>query len=207
MQPDWIRWAKELQAIAQTGLHFTEGQYDRERYEQIRVIASEIFATHSDASPDMILNLFCQETGYATPKVDVRGAVFQDGKILLVQEVLDQNRWTLPGGWADVNETPSQAVTREIFEESGFETKIVKLMAVYDRTKQGHQPLMPYHVYKMFFLCEITGGAAKTSYETSGVDFFAADEIPELSVSRVLPQQIERFFLHAQHLDWPTEVD
>ncbi|NJK36887.1 MAG: NUDIX hydrolase [Oscillatoriales cyanobacterium RM2_1_1] len=207
MEPDWIRWGRALQAIAQTGLHFTQNPYDVERYEQIRDLASEMFAAHSNSQPEVILDLFSQETGYATPKVDVRGVVFREGKILLVQEVLDQNRWTLPGGWADVNETPSQATIREIFEESGFETKVIKLLAVYDRAQQGHKPLMPYHVYKLFFLCEIVSGQATPSHETSGIAFFGENEIPELSISRVLPQQIQRFFHHASHFDWPTEFD
>ncbi|MEL7036531.1 MAG: NUDIX hydrolase [Cyanobacteria bacterium J06592_8] len=207
MEPQWIEWARALQAIAQTGLHFCEGEYDAERYRQIREIAADMFADHTNTKKEEIVDLFAQEYGYATPKVDVRGVVFQNSKILMVREVLDNHRWTLPGGWADVNETPSEAVTREVFEESGFETKVVKLLAVYDRTKQGHQPPMPYHAYKMFFLCEIIGGEAKSSYETSEVGFFAEDNIPELSVSRVLPHQIQRFFEYYRDPNLPTDVD
>jgi ADP-ribose pyrophosphatase YjhB (NUDIX family) len=207
MEPQWIEWAKALQAIAQTGLHFVQSEYDAERYRQIQEIAADIFADHTNMKKEVIDDLFSQEYGYATPKVDVRGVVFQESKILLVREVLDDHRWTLPGGWADVNETPTEAITREVFEESGFETKVVKLLAVYDRTKQGHQPPMPYHVYKMFFLCEIIGGEAKSSYETSEVGFFAEDNIPELSISRVLPDQIQRFFEHYQNPHLPTDLD
>ncbi|WP_413164915.1 NUDIX hydrolase [Capilliphycus salinus ALCB114379] len=207
MEPQWIEWAKALQAIAQTGLHFVQSEYDAERYREIQEIAADIFAHHTNTKKEVIVDLFSQEYGYATPKVDVRGAVFKESKILLVREVLDNHRWTLPGGWADVNETPTEAVTREVFEESGFETKVVKLLAVYDRTKQGHQPTMPYHVYKMFFLCEIVGGEAKSSYETSEVGFFAEDNIPELSISRVLPHQIQRFFEHYRNPNLPTDLD
>lgn len=207
MEPQWIEWAKALRAIAQTGLHFCESEYDAERYRQIQEIAADIFANHTNTKKEVIVDLFSQEYGYATPKVDVRGAVFKESKILLVREVLDDHRWTLPGGWADVNETPTEAVTREVFEESGFETRAAKLLAVYDRTKQNHRPPMPYHVYKMFFLCEIVGGGAKSSYETSEVGFFAEDNIPELSISRVLPHQIQRFFEHYRNSNLPTDLD
>ncbi len=207
MEPTWITWAKALQAIAQTGLHFGDSEYDAERYRQVQDIAAEIFANHTNLEKEAILDLFSRDSGYATPKVDVRGVVFRDSQILLVREVLDHNRWTLPGGWADVNETPTEAVTREVFEESGFETKAVKLLAVYDRTKQGHTPPMPYHVYKLFFSCEITGGEAKPSYETSEVGFFPENQIPELSRSRVLPHQIQRFFEYYRNPDLPTDFD
>ncbi len=207
MEPTWLQWAKALQAIAQTGLHFGEGEYDAQRYRQIQEIAAEIFAHHTNLEKDPILDLFAKDSGYATPKVDVRGVVFRDAQILLVREVLDHHRWTLPGGWADVNEAPAEAVTREIFEESGFETKAVKLLAVYDRTLQGHTPPMPYHVYKLFFLCELIGGEAQPSYETSEVAFFSENNIPELSRSRVLPHQIQRFFEHYRNRDLPTDFD
>ena len=207
MEPIWITWAKALQAIAQTGLHFGESEYDAERYRQIQTIAAEMFAHHTNIDSSRILDLFSQESGYATPKVDVRGVVFQNSQILMVREVLDRHRWTLPGGWADVNEPPATAVTREIFEESGYQTKAVKLLAVYDRTQQGHTPPLPFHVYKMFFLCELMGGEASPSYETSEVAFFPEDQIPELSRSRVLPHQIQRFFEYYRNPDLPTDFD
>lgn len=207
MEPDWLTWAKTLQAIAQTGLHFTENEFDAQRYRQIRDVAAEMMSRHSDTPKDKILDLFFRQSGYATPKVDTRGVVFRDSRILMVREMLDNGRWTLPGGWVDVNETPSQAVTREIFEESGFEVKVVKLLAVYDRTHQGHSPPLPFHVYKLFFRCEIVGGEATPSYETPAVDFFAEDQIPEVSRSRVLPHQIRRFFEHYRNPDLPTDFD
>ncbi len=163
----WIEWAKSLQAISQTGLHFSEDMYNRDRYEQIAKIAAEMIAHNTNLSEIQVLELNASEFGYATPKIDVRGVVFKSSKILLVREVEDHGRWTLPGGWADVNETPSQATVREVFEESGFETQVVKLLAVYDREKQGHTPPFPYHVYKLFFLCKIIGGCAQAHGETS----------------------------------------
>ena len=164
-------------------------------------------AHHTNLSEKQILELNAAEFGYATPKVDVRGVVFKGSKILLVREVADYGRWTLPGGWADVNETPSQAVVKEVLEESGFETKVVKLLAVYDREKQGHIPPLPYHIYKLFFLCEITGGSAYAHGETSEVAFFGKHEIPELSISRVNEKQLRWFFLHGRNLEQPTDFD
>jgi 8-oxo-dGTP pyrophosphatase MutT (NUDIX family) len=139
----WIEWGRKLQAISQSGLHFTQDRYDRERYEQIGEIAAVILAEHTNLSVEELLKLNIAEFGYATPKVDVRGVVFKDEKILLVREIADGGKWTLPGGWADINETPTQAVTREVQEESGFETRVIKLLAVYDREKQKHTPPFP----------------------------------------------------------------
>jgi ADP-ribose pyrophosphatase YjhB (NUDIX family) len=153
-----------------------------------------------------LVEIFSREEGYATPKVDVRGVVIRDGKILLVRELLD-GCWSLPGGWADVCESSSECVVREIWEESGFETRAVKLLAVYDRAKHPHVPPFPFHVYKFYFQCEITGGEARGSNETSEVAFFGRDELPELSVTRVTAEQIQRMFDHYAHPEWPTDYD
>lgn len=207
MEPDWIKWAKALQAISQTGLHFTKDKFDRERYVTIGEIAAEILASHSNIEKHEYLDLFREEIGYATPKIDVRASVFRENKILLVEELLDGRRWTLPGGWADVNESPSESAIRETFEESGFEVVVKKLIAIYDRTQHGHRPLYPYHVYKIFFLCEITGGAARSSIETGNIEFFPEDKLPELSQSRVTEYQIARCFEHFRDPSLPTEFD
>jgi ADP-ribose pyrophosphatase YjhB (NUDIX family) len=207
MEPRWIKWARALQAISQTGLHFAENKYDLERYSQIQEIAAEVFSDYGKINKEVVKNLFAKESGYATPKVDVRGVVFRNSKILLVREIADDNLWTLPGGWADVNESPSEAVVREVLEESGYETRTVKLLAVYDRAKHDHVPPYPYHIYKLFFLCEIIRGKAKPSGETSEIAFFSEHDIPELSISRVTPKQIARFFAHKKHPEWPTDFD
>jgi len=207
MDPDWLRWAKHLQAISQTGLHFSENVYDIQRYKEIRDISAEILSMYGGVDKAFILNLFDGQYGYATPKVDVRGVVFEDSELLLVREILDNNRWTVPGGWADVNESPKEAVEREVFEESGFRTRVVKLLAVYDRTLQGHAPPLPFHVYKLFFLCEIVDGEATPSVETSEIGFFPEGQMPELSTSRVTRKQIHRFFDHYRHPAWPTDFD
>lgn len=207
MDPKWLIRAKELQSIAQIGLAFARDPFDEERYRAIRRLASEMMAEGCGEPAERIEALFAAETGYATPKIDVRGAVIRDGRILLVREVLDRGRWTLPGGWADVNESPSSSVEREVREESGFETRAAKLAAVWDRSLHPHDPPLPFHVYKMFFLCEVTGGAPATSVETSGVGFFAPDDLPELSTGRVLASQIRRLFEHHERPDLPTDFD
>ena len=206
MEPDWLNWAKQLAAVSQNGLTYAEDVYDIERYETIRQIAAEMMSARTDLGTDALLTIFAKEDGYATPKVDVRGVVFRDDRILLVKERID-NGWTLPGGWADPCKSPSENVVREIYEESGFETQAQKLLAVYDRSKHPHKPLMPFHIYKLFFLCQITGGSPQTSHETTAVDFFAEDQIPELSVSRVLPHQIIRMFEHYRNPDLPPDFD
>lgn len=206
MEPNWLRWAKQVAALAQNGLTFSDNPYDIERYEHLREIAAEMMAEGFDLDKKSVIDLLRREQGYATPKVDVRGAAFRDGKILLVREALDGG-WTLPGGWADPCQSPSEAVVREIFEESGFEARVCKLAAVYDRSKHPHLPLIPFHIYKLFFLCEITGGHATESHETTGVGFFAEDAIPDLSISRTLPFQIARMFDHLRDPALPTDFD
>jgi ADP-ribose pyrophosphatase YjhB (NUDIX family) len=204
--PAWLERARKLQAIAQNGLLFTKDPYDRERYEEIRGIAARMMAEGSGETLEVVTGLFSGQAGYATPKVDVRGVVFRDEKILLVQEAQD-GLWTLPGGWADPNESPSESVTREVWEESGFATRSVKLLAVFDRAKHNHVPLHPFHVYKLFIRCEIESGEARPSMETLDVAFFAEDRVPELSLARVVPAQIARLFQHLHHPEWMADFD
>jgi len=205
MHPQWLEWAQRLQAIAQNGLIYAQNPFDLERYEAVREVAAAMMATHSGANLDYVRNLFAGQVGYATPKVDVRGAVFRDDTILLVKERQD-GLWTLPGGWADVSESPSAAVVREVYEESGYHTRAIKLLALYDRNRHAHAPF-PFHVYKLFFHCELLGGPPAPNVETDGVAFFPEDKIPELSLLRVTPAQIARLFEHHRHPDWPTDFD
>ena len=206
--PDWLRGARELQAIAQSGLTFTQDVYDRERYERIRELAATMFAGHVDMPADRIADLFAHETGYATPKVDVRAAIFDaEGRILMVRESADNDRWTLPGGWADVNATPAENAVREVFEESGYEVQLTKLAAVLDRSRQGH-PSGVFSCYKMFFIGRMSGGAPTGGIETSEVGWFAEAEVPgDLSLARVLPGQVARMFDHFRSPLLPTEHD
>lgn len=208
-EPDWLLWAREAQAIAQTGLAFTRDPYDRERYEQLRALAARMIAARGGLPEAEAAALFAAETGYATPKVDVRGAAFDDrGRILLVRETIDGGRWTLPGGWADVNQTASECAEREIAEETGYTARAVKLALVHDRARQNHQPAGPHSIYKLFFLCRLTGGAPRESLETSGSAFFAEPDLPtELSTGRTLPHQLARLFAHHREPALPTEFD
>ena len=205
MDPQWLEWAKRLQAIAQDALAYCENPFDRERFEQVRQIAVEIAARQTGVDPDEVRGLFAGEEGYATPKVDVRGVVFRDEAILLVRERRDM-RWTLPGGWADVGDSPSEAVEREVEEESGYRVRAVKLLALYDRNKHEHPPHL-YHIWKVFILCELLGGEPRESVETAGVGFFCEDSIPELSLGRTTARQITRLFQHHRHPDWPADFD
>jgi ADP-ribose pyrophosphatase YjhB (NUDIX family) len=191
---DILTAAKELAAIAQTGAHFATDRYDKERYQRVGKLAAFLMAAHSDVPGDTLYAWSKEEFGYATPKVDVRAFILDADRVLLVREDADQGLWTLPGGWADVNESPSQSVVREVEEESGYLVKPVRLLAVFDREKQGHVPPFPYHVYKLFFHCEIVGGGPKRTQESSESAFFTEATLPELSLSRVLPSQLHRFF-------------
>jgi ADP-ribose pyrophosphatase YjhB (NUDIX family) len=196
--PDWLAWTRELQAIAQIGLAFCRDPYDRERYEQLRALASRMMAAHTGAPAEQIEALFRGETGYATPKVDVRGAVFDAaGRLLMVRETSDGGRWTLPGGWADVNLTAAENVVKEVREESGYVARALKLAAVWDRTRQGHGPSV-FSCCKLFFVCELVGGAPAPSLETSEVAWFAEGALPldDLSLGRILPSQLHRMFAH-----------
>ena len=201
---DQVNWAKKIAALARTGLHYSKNHYDSDRYEQLLDIAADMLADAADADKERVRAVLDLDDGYITPKVDVRGAVFRDGKVLLVREVVD-GLWSLPGGWADIGDTPSEAVEREIREESGYEARAVKLLAIEDR-KRRHPPSL-HDVYKMAFLCELVGGEARTSAETTEVGWFSRDNIPPLSLGRVTAEQIARWFKHWRQPDLPTEFD
>lgn len=201
----WLQWVRRAQAIAQNGLTYTEGVFDRERYLELRRISAEMMAALGDADPDAVEGLFARETGYTTPKVDVRGVVFDSGRILLVRERED-GLWTLPGGWADSGEPPSQAVEKEVREESGYSVRAVKLLAVLDRDRHDPPPL-PWAVYKLFIRCELEGGDPVHGVETDAVGFFGEAEIPPLSLTRVVPSQITHMFEHYRDPEKPTDFD
>ena len=195
---DWTAAIRACQAIAQTGLAFAPPGYDRERYEALAALAAGMMAAIGDGDPVKVAGLFAGQSGYATPKLDVRGAVFREGKILLVRETADQGRWTLPGGWCDVGLSPAENVVKEVFEESGFHVRADRLVAALDRHRTGH-PAQVFDACKLFFLCSITGGSATPSSDTSEIAFFAEDAIPaDLSLDRVLPAQIRRMFEHSR---------
>ena len=205
MDPKWLEWAKSLQTMSQTGLTYAKDPYDIERYKIIRDMAAEMMATQTNADYAYIKDLFSREEGYATPKVDVRGATFRDDCVLLVKERSDGG-WTLPGGWADVGEGPSEATVREVREESGYEVRVTRLLALYDKAKHDHPP-SPYYTYNVYFDCELVGGTPRGSNETDGVDFFDVKKLPPLSLERITPAVIARLFELHQNPGLPTDFD
>lgn len=198
----WIQIAQRIQAIAQTGLNYAVSPYDVERYGELSAIAAAMIAGPEPAEIDRARFVFAGERGYATPKIDVRAAVFQQDRLLLVRERED-GAWTLPGGWAEVGQSAAESVEREVREESGYLVKAVRLLACWDRNKHPH-PAIPFHAYKLVFRCELVGGAPSASSETSEVDFFAEDRIPALSLTRILPEQIQFVFSSLRDPTAPT---
>lgn len=194
MDPKWLQWTKALQSIAQNGLSFAKDPYDRERYTQLQRVAAEIMSAYSGADFTQVLDLFQRQQGYATPKVEVRAAVFRNDEILMVLERED-GRWSLPGGWADVGETPSEAAVREVLEESGYRTRAVRLLAIYDRDRYGHPPL-PFHVYKIFLQCDLLDMNPMPNADCGDAAFFQEGKLPELSTMRVTQAEIARLFQH-----------
>jgi ADP-ribose pyrophosphatase YjhB (NUDIX family) len=191
----WLTPVQRLLALSQTGLAFHPGEYDRERYEEIRQISLQLLAQLADTDVDQIITLFPHEIGYITPKVDVRAVIFRGtDEILMVQEKVDNDRWTLPGGWADVGYSPFEVAVKEVSEETGLDVNAVRLLAVFDKRKHDH-PNEPWYVYKFFILCEITGGELiQQTNETSGaewVKFSALADLP-LSTYRVTFSQLEK---------------
>jgi len=191
--PQWLDLARELQAMAQTGLTYTKNDYDIHRYQRLLEISAEITAHYTSLEKEPILERFSIQSGYATPKVDVRGAIVRDGKILLVQEKVDGN-WSMPGGWADVGDLPSATAEREVWEESGFKAKAEKVIAVYDANRIS--PMELFHAYKIVFLCSILGGEPTPSDETTAVDFFDPDDLPPLSSERTNERMVREVFAH-----------
>ncbi len=201
----WLEWAREIQALAQTGLHYSQDHFNQERYQRLQQIAAEIVAEHTNLDYDRLTEVFQQQIGYATPRIDVRGAVFEKGKLLLVQERIDGG-WTMPGGWADVVDTPSGAIEREVWEESGFRVKTRRVVGIYDANRIP--PLEVFHAFKIVFLCDILSGAPRISSETSEVAFFSEAEIPDaLSGHRTSPRHIRDAFRSYSQPRSPVKYD
>jgi ADP-ribose pyrophosphatase YjhB (NUDIX family) len=197
-----------LAALAQDGLTYGADDYDLDRYRQLTQLAAELFTTHRGRPAEELAVELGRDSGYATPKIDVRGAIFDEAEcVLLMREKID-GRWSLPGGWADPGDSPSAAVTREILEETGYHSSAVKLIACWDRELQGHLPPLPVHVYKLFFLCRRNGAVQPpAALETLDVGWFPVDALPPLSLSRVNPHQLERALAHHRDPSLPTEFD
>jgi ADP-ribose pyrophosphatase YjhB (NUDIX family) len=198
----------KLAALAQDGLTFGDDDYDLDRYRQVGRLAAELLAALSDRSAAELAIELGRDSGYATPKVDVRGVIFDEQeRVLLMREKID-GRWSLPGGWADPGDSPAEAVTREILEESGYHSSVLKLIACWDRDLQGHLPKLPVHVYKLFFLCRRDGAVQPpAALETLDVGWFGLDELPPLSLGRVSRREIERALAHHRDPSLPSEFD
>jgi ADP-ribose pyrophosphatase YjhB (NUDIX family) len=200
-----LKWVQRLQTIAQAGLTYTRDPYDRERYEQLQVLMAEIAAADEEAAVPSLLTLLGAEQGYATPKVDVRAVVERKGKLLFIREAQD-GLWSLPGGWADIGESPSEVATREVLEETGYIVSATKLLAVYDKAKHEH-PATLWGCYKLFIQCTLDGGAPAHSHETLDLGFFGPDALPALSRPRVTETQVRRMFAHLEQPELPTDFD
>ena len=201
----WTSVAHRIQAIAQTGLAYANNVYDAERYHELSAMAASMIAGPEPEKIEMAARLFASECGHATPKVDVRAAVFENGRLLLVREAAD-GCWALPGGWAEVGQSAAESVEREVREESGYIVKAVRLLACWDRNKHPHPPI-EFHAYKLVFHCELLGGAPKVSSETTEVGFFPEDRIPPLSLTRTLPEQIRFVFESLRNPSAPVAFD
>lgn len=200
----WLEWAKELQFIAQAGLTYTKDPFDKERFGRIREIAAEIISTRIRLPLAQVKDLFCNETGFQTPKLDTRAAIFKNDKILLVEE--NDGTWSMPGGWVDVMETVRSNTVKEVKEEAGLDVEAVRVIALHDRNLHN-QPPYAYNVCKVFVLCEVKGGSFHPNIETVGSGYFGLDELPPLSVGKNSYQQIEMCFTARLDKNWQVEFD
>ena len=201
----WLKWTIEIQSLAQAGLTYTDNVYDIERYERLREIAAEIIEEKSNISLEKVKDLFCNENGYQTPKIDTRAAVFKDEKILLTHE--NNGTWSLPGGWCDVLESVASNTIKEVKEETGLDVETIKIIAVQDRNKHN-KPIYAYGVCKIFVLCNVIGGEFIENIETTEIKYFSLDEIPNnLAEEKTNNEQIEMCFKAYKDEKWQTQFD
>ena len=201
----WIDWIIELQSLAQAGLTYGKDIYDKERYERIREISAEMMSNIADVPLEKVKGLFCNEIGYQTPKIDTRAAMFKDNKILLVHE--NNGKWSLPGGWCDVNISVAENIIKEVKEESGLNVVAKSVIAVQDRAKHN-LPVYAYGVCKIFMLCSVVGGEFVENIETTGFGYWAEDNIPELATEKNNEEQIKlRFEAYRAGENWKTIFD
>ena len=203
MSDQIVEWAKELQSLAQAGLFYGKDIYDRERYQRIREIATEMMACRTGIPTETITDLFCGDVGYQTPKIDTRAAIFREGKILLVCE---KGKWSLPGGWCEYNLSPAENTVKETREEAGLDVIVKSVIAVQDRDRHNLPPYA-YGIVKVFFECESVGGAFIPNNETSGSAFFSLDELPPLAEEKCTQEQIEMCFRAHKDEYWKTQFD
>ena len=201
----WLKWAIEIQGLAQSGLAYTDNAYDIERYERLREISAEMLSNKTDIPLDKVKKLFCNEVGYQTPKIVTRAAMFKNGKILLAQE--KNGNWTLPGGWCDILESIKSNTIKEVKEETGLDVKTIKIIALQDRNK-NNKPVYAYGICKVFVLCDIVGGEFLENNETIGFDYFSLEQLPEnLAEEKTNKKQIKMCFDAVNDENWQTKFD
>ena len=201
----WLKWAIEIQSLAQAGITYTDNVYDIARYERLREIAAEIIEEKSNISLEKVKDLFCNENGYQTPKIDTRAAIFKDDKILLTHE--NNGTWSLPGGWCDVLESVASNTIKEVKEETGLDVETIKIIALQDRNKHN-KPIYAYGVCKIFVLCNVIGGEFIENIETTEIKYFSLDEIPNnLAEEKTNNEQIEMCFKAYKDEKWQTQFD
>lgn len=201
----WLKWAIEIQSLAQAGLTYTDNVYDIERYERLREISAEMIEERSGITLEKVKYLFCNETGYQTPKIDTRAVIFKDNKILLTHE--NNGTWSLPGGWCDVLESVGSNTKKEVKEETGLDVETVKIISIQDRNKHN-RPIYAYGVCKVFVLCNVTGGEFTENIETTEIKYFSLDEIPDnLAEEKTNREQIEMCFKAIKDENWQTQFD
>jgi len=203
-QSKWIGWAREIFSLSQAGLTYSKNEFDIERYKRLQEITAEMIESQSGVSMEAALESFSMQAGYATPKVDVRGAVVRDDKILLIQERMD-GKWAMPGGWAELGNAPASVAEREVWEESGYRVKAEKVVAVLDANRI--EPFEFYHAFKIIFLCKLMGGEPQISHETLAVDFFELDNLPPLSIYRTNEDMLREVFAHVADPDRQAAFD
>lgn len=203
-QEKWLAWAIELQSIAQAGIFYSKDKFDIERFERIRTMAAEMISYKTDIPVNKVKDLFCNETGYQTPKIDTRAAIFSDGKILLVQET--DGRWSLPGGWCEVNVSVKENTIKEVKEESGLDVTADKIIAVQDRAKHN-LPAYAYGVCKIFVLCSVVGGHFEKNIETTALSYFSEEELPALATEKNNEAQIKMCFDAYKSPNWEVLFD
>ena len=200
----WLQWAVELQSLAQAGLYYGKDRFDLERYERFREIAAEMISYKTEIPLDKVKDLFCNETGYQTPKLDTRAAIFKEDRILLVRE--NDGKWSLPGGWVDVNVSVKENTIKEVKEEAGLDVTADRIIAVQDRNKHNH-PIYAYGICKIFVLCTVLGGEFQKNTETTGYGYFARNELPRLAEEKNTEEQIDMCFRASREKNWETQFD
>lgn len=204
METKWIEWAREIYSLSQAGLTYSKNEFDLERYKRLQEITAEMIENQSGLSKESVLQSFSMQAGYVTPKIDVRGAIIRENKILLIQEKAD-GKWAMPGGWADLGDAPASVAEREVWEESGYRVKAEKVVAVIDANRI--KPMEFYHAFKIIFLCKLIGGEPQISHETLAVDFFELNNIPSLSIYRTNENMLKEVFEHIKDPARPTYFD